>query len=362
MVARPERIVMVPVAFEEFEAVARFPGLKAKEKSHKDGSREYLFLNVWVPVASRKVSKDGTSRYSVNLRFLDRHRNAQAIASGGGVKGLGSAQSEGSMREATYKQFEAALAMAGYPTPSHHAGRMMRYADRGTEVARKVMVSTHTGVLKETYMVNDAYLDKKRNERSVSASRAGVKGLGRARAYKKPREQFAVSGLRGLRGAKTQTCASQHGKWAWMRVDPCVKRDSIEGVPSLSDSKEVFKFLAAHGGFVGKGVEYLMVLSVDAKNRPMGLAIVGQGGRSSANVDNAVVLQSPLLLGATSFIIAHNHPSQDPTPSDADIAITKVLVKAAHAVSLTLLDHLVIGSNGERYVSFNDKGIMPRVA
>jgi len=56
------------------------------------------------------------------------------------------------------------------------------------------------------------------------------------------------------------------------------------------------------------------------------------------------------------LIIVHNHPSGDPTPSDADIEITRQIKEAGKAVSLTLHDHVIVGRDG--YVSFKTKGLI----
>jgi DNA repair protein RadC len=55
------------------------------------------------------------------------------------------------------------------------------------------------------------------------------------------------------------------------------------------------------------------------------------------------VVKRALDLGASALILVHNHPSGDPTPSKADIAVTREIVKAAQPLGLTVHDHLIIG-------------------
>jgi DNA repair protein RadC len=60
-------------------------------------------------------------------------------------------------------------------------------------------------------------------------------------------------------------------------------------------------------------------------------------------------------VNASALIIAHNHPSGDPSPSPEDVRTTQTLVKAGQQLDIELLDHLVIGHN--RYVSLKERGL-----
>jgi DNA repair protein RadC len=78
------------------------------------------------------------------------------------------------------------------------------------------------------------------------------------------------------------------------------------------------------------------------------------GNVNSAVVRAAEVFRPAIRDNAPSIIVAHNHPSGDPTPSPEDIAITRELVAAGKLLGIELLDHIVIG-NGSRYISLNEK-------
>lgn len=62
-----------------------------------------------------------------------------------------------------------------------------------------------------------------------------------------------------------------------------------------------------------------------------------------------------LLLGAPSVIVAHNHPSGDPTPSLEDVAFTRRLADAGNVVGLQLVDHIIVGTP-ERWISLRQRG------
>ncbi|MDO7629748.1 MAG: hypothetical protein MUQ84_02350, partial [Loktanella sp.] len=68
------------------------------------------------------------------------------------------------------------------------------------------------------------------------------------------------------------------------------------------------------------------------------------------------VMKRALELNAASLILVHNHPSGDPTPSDADIAMTKQIEAAGKTLSITLHDHIIIGKSRE--TSFREWGLL----
>jgi DNA repair protein RadC len=59
---------------------------------------------------------------------------------------------------------------------------------------------------------------------------------------------------------------------------------------------------------------------------------------------------------APAIICVHNHPSNDPTPSPDDVAVTRAMVQAGKLLDISLLDHLIIGGNG-RFVSLKERGL-----
>jgi DNA repair protein RadC len=68
------------------------------------------------------------------------------------------------------------------------------------------------------------------------------------------------------------------------------------------------------------------------------------------------VVKRALELGASALILVHNHPSGDPTPSKADIAVTRDIVSAAKPLGVTVHDHLIIGRG--RHTSLRDMGML----
>jgi len=102
--------------------------------------------------------------------------------------------------------------------------------------------------------------------------------------------------------------------------------------------------------------EQFRVLFLDKKNRLIADEVMGKGTVDRAPVYPREVLKRALEHGATAIILAHNHPSGDPTPSRGDIKMTEDVVKAAHAINITVHDHLIIGR--ERIASFRSLGLI----
>ena len=102
--------------------------------------------------------------------------------------------------------------------------------------------------------------------------------------------------------------------------------------------------------------EQLRVLLLNTKNQVLGQRVVYQGNVNSSIVRPAEVFRPAVIEAVPSIIISHNHPSQDPTPSPEDAAITRDIAQAGKLLGIELLDHVVIG--GERFVSLKERGLM----
>ena len=104
--------------------------------------------------------------------------------------------------------------------------------------------------------------------------------------------------------------------------------------------------------------EHFLAIALDAKNHPIAELSIALGGIVACSITPADVFRPVLRAAAVSVIFVHNHPSGDPFPSDADVAITRRLCQAGELLGIQVLDHLVLGRDG--YFSFLDSGWMPR--
>jgi DNA repair protein RadC len=102
--------------------------------------------------------------------------------------------------------------------------------------------------------------------------------------------------------------------------------------------------------------EQFRVLFLDTKNQLIADEVMNEGTVDHAPVYPREIARRALELSAASVILVHNHPSGDPKPSAADLAITREIVAAAETVSVRVHDHLVIGRNG--VASFKSLGLL----
>ena len=100
--------------------------------------------------------------------------------------------------------------------------------------------------------------------------------------------------------------------------------------------------------------EYLKVILLDTRNRLLDIAEVYHGSVNSSQVRIAEVFKPAIQRMAPAILVCHNHPSQDPTPSPDDVAVTRAMVQAGKLLDIQLLDHLIIG--GGRFVSLKERG------
>lgn len=103
--------------------------------------------------------------------------------------------------------------------------------------------------------------------------------------------------------------------------------------------------------------EQFVLLCLDAKNAPTAIHTVSIGSLDSSIVHPREVFKAAILANSASVIVAHNHPSGDPTPSREDISVTRNLQKAGELLGITVLDHIIVGSDGA-YTSLKERGDM----
>lgn len=98
------------------------------------------------------------------------------------------------------------------------------------------------------------------------------------------------------------------------------------------------------------GQEYFVVMALDAKQRLISIFQVAQGGATSVEVHPREVFAPLIRARACGALIAHNHPSGDPEPSEDDLALTHRLRQAGELLGIPLLDHLVVGEDCYRSI------------
>lgn len=96
-------------------------------------------------------------------------------------------------------------------------------------------------------------------------------------------------------------------------------------------------------------VENAFIICLNNKNEPVNYALISKGTINRSIIDPKTIFKNVLLSNANSFIMIHNHPSGDATPSEEDFEITKILKNASKLLDINFLDHIVIGN--DNYIS-----------
>ncbi len=124
--------------------------------------------------------------------------------------------------------------------------------------------------------------------------------------------------------------------------------------PTLSSWQALLDY--CHASMAYKSTEQFRILFLDRKNILIADEVQQKGTIDHTPVYPREVVKRALDLGASGIIMVHNHPSGDPTPSTADIDMTRQVATAAKALGISLHDHIVVGRGGN--ASFKSLGLL----
>ena len=124
-----------------------------------------------------------------------------------------------------------------------------------------------------------------------------------------------------------------------------VVREPLEDRPVISSASMVMDYLSVT--MRHEPTETMRILFLDSKNALIKDEIQHRGTVDHAPLYTREVVKRVVELGACAIILVHNHPSGDPTPSQADIKITRQLAAALGTINVVLHDHVIVGRNRE---------------
>ncbi len=148
----------------------------------------------------------------------------------------------------------------------------------------------------------------------------------------------------------------QPAEFKIVRLRECAVKSSV-----LNDPAELERFWRLHvetAAHFDPERESFWVFFLDGRDNLKGFQQLSQGTRDTALVNVADVFRLASLQSAARLIVAHNHPSGDPAPSEADIHVTHQLIAAAKILQIELLDHVIIGDDlhTPKFASLNASG------
>jgi len=180
--------------------------------------------------------------------------------------------------------------------------------------------------------------------------RTGVKGKSAVELAQDLLDQFgSIHNL--LNASKAEFCQGKglgQAKYVHLRgVLEMARRHFKSGLTkgdAFTSPEQIAQYLHLHIGNSNR--ESFAVLLLDQKHRLIELNVLFTGTLNQASVHPREVVKIALDKNASAVILAHNHPSGDPTPSKADINITKHIKEALALIEVRVLDHIIIGDGG----------------
>jgi len=122
----------------------------------------------------------------------------------------------------------------------------------------------------------------------------------------------------------------------------------------IKDPQSVIK--AIRTSIKDKAKEHFKLILLNTRNKIIGISTISIGTLNTSLVHPREVFKEAIIHNAMSVVLAHNHPSGDPEPSEDDLTITRRLVEAGKILGVEVIDHIIISKNG--FFSFKDKGLM----
>jgi len=126
-----------------------------------------------------------------------------------------------------------------------------------------------------------------------------------------------------------------------------------EARPTVSNSLEAANLLMPEMMFLEQ--EQLRLILLDTRNRVLSTPTIYIGSLNTSVVRIGELFNRAIRDNAAALIVAHNHPSADPSPSPEDVQVTRQICEAGELLGVSVLDHVIIGR--QRYVSLREKGL-----
>jgi len=156
-----------------------------------------------------------------------------------------------------------------------------------------------------------------------------------------------LAGIKGVGTAKTAQLK------AALELGRRLLITSPDARPQITSPLDAANLLMLEMG--GLEQEHLRTLLLDTKNRVLASPTVYVGNVNASIIRVSEIFREAVRENATALIVAHNHPSGDPTPSPEDVQVTRSIVEAGSLLGIDVLDHLVIGH--QCFVSLKERGL-----
>lgn len=217
------------------------------------------------------------------------------------------------------------------PTEERPRERLIHFGAQAVSSAELVAIILRTGVGGESVL--------RLSERLLSAF-GGLPGLARATVTE-------LQQVKGIGPAKAVEIK------AALELGRRLLATAPQERPQVSSPADAANLLMSEMMLLEK--EHLRVILLDTRNRVVKAPTIYIGSLNTSVVRIGELFRPAIKENAAAIIVAHNHPSGDPTPSPEDVRVTRQVAKAGTLLNIELLDHIIIGRN--RFVSLKERGL-----
>ena len=158
-------------------------------------------------------------------------------------------------------------------------------------------------------------------------------------------ELMSVSGIGRVKAIQLKCIGELAGR---------LRRKSTGRLQSFTDPASLAGYYTDM--LVHEEVEYVYCVLLDAKNRIIGEELLTKGTASASLVSSREVFIKAVSFHASAFVLIHNHPGGDPSPSGEDVKVTRLLAEGGEILGIPLLDHIIIGHSA--FFSFLEGGML----
>lgn len=209
--------------------------------------------------------------------------------------------------------------------------RLLQVGERAVSTAELLAIILRTGAAGENVL--------RLSERLLSTFK-DLPGLARASIVE-------LTGVKGVGPAKAVEIK------AALEIGRRLLTTAPEEKLRITSPADAANLLMSEMSFLDK--EHLRLILMDTRNQVLGTPTIYIGSLNTSVIRIGELFRAAIKENAAAFIVAHNHPSGDPSPSPEDVSVTRQIVQAGSLLNIDVLDHIVIGHN--RFVSLKERGL-----
>ncbi len=217
------------------------------------------------------------------------------------------------------------------PVEDRPRERLLKVGAEAMSTAELIAITLRTGVGGENVL---------RMSERLLAHLGGLTNLARASVA----ELQQVKGIGPAKAAEIKA-ALELGRRLWAATP--------EERPKVTTPNDAANLLMAEMTFLEQ--EHLRTILLDTRNQVLSMPTIYKGNLNTSVIRIGELFRTAIRENAAALVVAHNHPSGDPTPSQEDIRVTREIAKAGKLLGIDLLDHIIIGRH--KFVSLKERGL-----